>query len=104
MCSSDLRLPVRPDPIVDTTKVYTQHENGIRYDNVFVALWDFAAGDQDELNLKRGDLVYVVEPKEGVDWWFGELLDANSLSKLGVSGLFPSSFATCAFEVIPSNE
>ena len=98
------RPPVRPDPIVDTTKVYTQHGNGIRYDSVFVALWDFSAGDQDELNLKRGNLVYVAEPKEGVDWWFGELLDENALSKLGVSGLFPASFATSAFEVIPSNE
>ena len=84
--------------------MYSQHENGIRYDNVFVALWDFSAGDRDELNLKRGDLVYVHEPKKGADWWFGELMDERASSKLGVSGLFPATFATSAFEVLPSNE
>ena len=89
-----------PDPEVDTTKIYSKHANGIRYENIFVALWDFPATEQDELNLRRGDLVFVKDPKESSDWWYGELLDEEASSKVGVTGLFPCSYLTTAFEAI----
>ena len=90
------------DPVVDTNKVYEQPANGLSLENVFVLLWDFAAGDKDELDLHRGDLVYVTEPKEDMAWWFGERLDQEATSKLGVAGFFPRNYSTYAFQAVSS--
>ena len=92
--------PFPPPSQVNTTKVYVQSTNSINLEKVYVSLWDFAAGEKDELNLKRGDLVLVKEPKENADWWFGELLDEEATSKLGKSGFFPRTYASHAFEAI----
>ena len=93
-------LPPQDDNKVDTNKVYVQSVNGISLEKVFVSLWDFSAGEKDEINLKRGDLVLVKDPKEHVDWWFGELLDGEATRKLGKSGFFPRTYASHAFEAI----
>lgn len=90
------------EPLIDTSKVYVQSTNGISLEKVFVSLWDFDAGEKDELNLKRGDLILVKDPKENADWWFGELLDDEAMSKLGKLGLFPRTYASHAFEAITS--
>ena len=92
--------PPVQDPNVDTNKVYTQSTNGISLEKVFVSLWDFSAGEKDEINLKRGDLVLVKDPKGSADWWFGELLDEEATRKLGKSGFFPRTYASHAFEAI----
>ena len=93
--------PLPPEsPKVDTSRVYVQSTNGISLERVFVTLWDFAAGEKDEINLKRGDLVFVKDPKENADWWFGELLDNEATTKLGKSGFFPRTYASHAFEAI----
>ena len=92
----------RADPVVDTNRVHVQQTNGLSLENVFVLLWDFAAGDKDELDLHRGDLVYVTEPKEDMAWWFGERLDPDATSKLGVSGFFPRNYSTYAFQAVSS--
>ena len=94
--------PPLSEPKVNTSKVYVQSVNGISLEKVFVSLWDFAAGERDELNLKRGDLVLVKDPKENADWWFGELLDKEATNKLGKSGFFPRTYASHAFEAISS--
>ncbi len=97
------KKPALPPPQVekvDTNKVYTQSVNGISLEKVFVSLWDFAAGERDEINLKRGDLILVKDPKENADWWFGELLDEEATRKLGKSGFFPRTYASHAFEAI----
>lgn len=94
----------RPDPVVDTTKVYEQNgnNNGIEYKNVYVILWDFMTQEADEINLKRGDLVLVSNAAQGQEWWFGEPLDENASRKIGPGGLFPSSYSSSAFELIRS--
>ena len=93
-------LPPQDDNKIDTNKVYVQSLNGISLEKVFVSLWDFAAGEKDEINLKRGDLVLVKDPKENADWWFGELLNGEATRKLGKSGFFPRTYASHAFEAI----
>lgn len=89
-----------PEPLVDTQKVYVQRQNGIKYENVFVILWDFSACERDELNLKRGDLVYVAEPQETSDWWYGEPLNEDASGKMDApGGLFPRTYTSSAFEM-----
>ena len=88
-------------PVVDTSRVYTQPStNGIHLEKVFVSMWDFAAGEEDELNLRRGDLVYVNSPRNSDEWWFGELLDHDAARKLGPTGFFPRNYSTQAFEAV----
>ena len=41
---------------------------GIHFSNVYMILWDFAASDKDEMDLKRGDLVFVAENKGKQEW------------------------------------
>ena len=94
--------PHRPDPYVDTSKVYEQKVGGIQYNKVYVILWDFQTAEPDELNVHRGDLVLVSDPKTGQEWWYGELLDQNATRKVGPCGLFPSNYSSNAFEIIPS--
>ena len=83
---------------MDTTREYNQRtDNGISLEKVFVSLWDFAASEEDELGLARGDLVYVSSPKDTSEWWFGELLDPDASRKLGKVGFFPRNYSTTAF-------
>ncbi len=89
--------PPPPPPEVDTNHIYTQTD-GLQLQKVFVSLWDFAAGDQDELSLHRGDLVYVKSPLESSDWWYGELLNSEGSARIGRSGFFPRNYSTKAFE------
>ena len=63
-------------------------------------LWDFAASDKDEMDLKRGDLVFVAENKGKQEWLFGELVDPNVSRRLGPKGLFPASYSAIAFQLI----
>lgn len=89
----------RPEPVVDTNKIYVQPPNGILYSNVYVILWDFAGIASDELNVKRGDLVLVEKPQQGEEWWLGEVIAQDCSRKLGQQGLFPANYCTVAFEV-----
>ena len=85
---------------VDTSIIYTQQNNGILFNKVYVVLWDFAGHESDELPLNRGNLVLVNDPTPGRDWWFGELLDSTASKKEGATGLFPSTYITVAFECV----
>ena len=98
------KAPAPPPPTeVDTNRIYDQPtSNGIRLEKVFVSLWDFAAGDTDELALHRGDLVYVNTPLDTEEWWYGEVLDPHASKKLGQAGYFPKSYSTIAFEAATS--
>ena len=92
-----------PQPIkavVDMSKVYIQGHNGIHFEHVFVALWDFRPQEKDELNLRRGDLVYVKQPSRGSEWWYGEVMNDDASSTLGRVGFFPSTYSTAAFEAV----
>lgn len=94
------KAPAPPPPEVDTSRIYDQPTtNGIRLEKVFVSMWDFAAGDSDELALHRGDLVYVHSPLDAEEWWYGEILDHHASKKVGEAGFFPKSYSTVAFEI-----
>lgn len=92
--------PPRPDPPVDTTKDYIQQPNGIQYNKVYVILWDFTASEKDELDLRRGDLVFVSDNKERQEWWYGELVNPDVTKKLGPKGLFPANYSSVAFQLV----
>lgn len=96
------KAPAPPPPVdVDTSRIYEQPTtNGIRLEKVFVSLWDFIAGESDELALQRGDLVYVSDPQPTQEWWYGEKLDPHASTKLGSSGFFPRTYSTTAFETV----
>ena len=89
----------RPDPPVDTTKIYIQPPNGISLHNVYVALWDFAGSARDELSVQRGDLVHILDPDPQAQWWAGEALDESASTKTGAYGFLPASYFMTAFEV-----
>ena len=89
-----------PDVAVDTNKIHTQPPEGVQYKKVYALLWDFVTSEKDEVSLKRGDLVYVQDPKPGADWWLGELLDPDVTFKVGKKGYFPTSYVAEAFEVV----
>ena len=93
--------PVPPSSVtVDTDKVYTHAPEGVQYDRVYALLWDFVTTEKDEVSLKRGDLVYVQDPKPSAQWWLGELLDPDVTCKVGRKGYFPTSYAAAAFEIV----
>ncbi|AQZ11578.1 SLA1 (YBL007C) [Zygosaccharomyces parabailii] len=49
-------------------------------------LYDFAAESKDELTVKEGQLVYIVNDKKSKDWWMCELVSD------GKRGVVPSQF------------
>ena len=89
----------KQDPVVNTEKVYTQSQDGVPYNKVYVILWDFEGVDNDEIKVKRGDLVHVSKPDKGHEWWFGELVSQDCSRKTGPTGLFPANYCSVAFEV-----
>ena len=90
----------RPDPPVDVTKIYQVAPNGIDLRKVYVALWDFAGLEGDELSVQRGDLVHVADPDPTAEWWAGEGLDADATAKTGSFGFLPATYFTAAFEEV----
>ena len=76
------------------------NSNGIVQERVYVSQWNFAAVEGDELELKRGDLVFVSKPLDSEMWWYGELLDAEASRKVGLAGFFPKDYSTLAFEAL----
>ena len=63
-------------------------------------LWDFTASEKDELDLRRGDLVFVSDNKERQEWWYGELVNPDVTKKLGPKGLFPANYSSVAFQLV----
>ncbi|CAG58729.1 uncharacterized protein GVI51_E02563 [Nakaseomyces glabratus] len=51
-----------------------------------VALYDFEAESPDELTIRQGDAVYVINDKKSKDWWMVELISN------GKKGLVPAQF------------
>lgn len=54
-----------------------------------VANYDFKPQDAEELELKRGDIVVVIDKKDP-NWWFGEIVRDSQVSR----GLFPRTYVT----------
>ncbi|KAK6748800.1 hypothetical protein RB195_001432 [Necator americanus] len=54
--------------------------------NTATALFDYEAGQSDELSFKAGDIIVIVDKKDA-DWWAGHKVDTPN-----VRGLFPASY------------
>ena len=66
----------------------------INYANIYQALWNCDAGDEDELGFRRGDLIYIYE-KPHSDWWIGSLFKPQGYSV----GLVPKQYVMEAYEL-----
>ena len=67
-----------------------------------MALWDFTAAENDELSVRRGDLVHVIDPDPMAEWWAGEGLNVEASAKTGMYGFLPASHMMAAFEEVAS--
>ncbi|VDO29726.1 unnamed protein product [Heligmosomoides polygyrus] len=54
--------------------------------NTATALFDYQAGQSDELSFRAGDVIVIVEKKDA-DWWAGHKVDSPN-----VRGLFPANY------------
>lgn len=54
-----------------------------------IANYDFQPQDPEELELKRGDIVTVLDKKDP-NWWMGELMRGNRVCR----GLFPKTYVS----------
>ncbi|XP_060044397.1 intersectin-2 [Erinaceus europaeus] len=60
-----------------------------------IAMYDYAANNEDELNFSKGQLINVLS-KDDPDWWQGEIS--------GVTGLFPSNYVKMTTDSDPSQQ
>lgn len=60
-----------------------------------IAMYDYAANNEDELNFSKGQLINVLN-KDDPDWWQGEIN--------GVTGLFPSNYVKMTTDSDPSQQ
>ena len=91
-------LTKRADPPVDTHRIY-YHDKWFNYNDVFVAVWDCHADAANDLPLRRGDLVLVVN-KVNADWWYATAQSEVDDNFKGKSGLVPSVYLDAAFEAV----
>eukprot|EP00794_Sanderia_malayensis_P003496 gene3496-3995_t len=56
---------------------------GDGFDETWQAIYDYTAGQEDELTIHSGDIINVISKSEG-GWWTGELN--------GMTGLFPANY------------
>jgi hypothetical protein len=52
-----------------------------------IANYDFVPNDPDELELKKGDIITVLQKKDP-NWWMGEVHRGNKSCR----GLFPKTY------------
>ena len=76
--SAGNEAPTTPEPVSD------KPENMLGYHLKVKASYDFAARDQRELTIKKGDIIKVLD-KDDSGWWMGELPN-------GKYGIFPSNY------------
>ncbi|XP_014313839.1 intersectin-2 isoform X2 [Myotis lucifugus] len=60
-----------------------------------IAMYDYAANNEDELNFSKGQLINVLN-KDDPDWWQGEIN--------GATGLFPSNYVKMTTDSDPSQQ
>jgi growth factor receptor-binding protein 2 len=54
-----------------------------------IASYDFKPQDAEELELKRGDIIFVLDKKDP-NWWMGEIVRGTNVSR----GLFPKTYVS----------
>lgn len=71
-----------------------QEKMGIMNRGVVYGLWDYSAGNLDELSFSEGDSMTIVrrEDEEEIDWWWARMADTEGYiprNLLGVSAESP---------------
>ena len=91
------RPPTAPKPVPPVPRRSDdppeEPANEINYANVYQALWNCDAAEKDELQFRRGDLIYIYE-KPHADWWIGSLFKPQGYSV----GLVPKDYVMEAYE------
>ncbi|ESO08904.1 hypothetical protein HELRODRAFT_74691, partial [Helobdella robusta] len=54
-----------------------------------IANYDFRPTDNEELELKRGDIISILEKKDP-NWWMGEIVRGTQVCR----GLFPKTYVS----------
>lgn len=79
-----------PLPSRNHTEAVDDFDENIDYENVYLAVWDCIANQDDELNLKKGDMVHIIGKEyDSCGWWVGEYL--------GKIGIVPKQFLRPAY-------
>ncbi|XP_043959018.1 src kinase-associated phosphoprotein 1 isoform X2 [Gambusia affinis] len=78
------------EQVEDIAEKNNQSALSSEYANYYQGLWDCQADETDELDFKRGDLIYVVSKEYNIHgWWVGELN--------GTVGIVPKDFLQPAY-------
>uniref|UniRef100_A0A146ZS30 Src kinase-associated phosphoprotein 1 n=1 Tax=Fundulus heteroclitus TaxID=8078 RepID=A0A146ZS30_FUNHE len=74
----------------ETAEKNNQSAPSSEYANYYQGLWDCQADEGDELDFKRGDLIYIISKEYNIHgWWVGELN--------GTVGIVPKDFLQPAY-------
>ncbi|XP_016892961.1 apoptosis-stimulating of p53 protein 2 isoform X4 [Cynoglossus semilaevis] len=68
-----------------------QEKMGIMNRGVVYGLWDYSAGNLDELSFSEGDSMTIVrrEDEEEIDWWWARMADTEGYIPRNLLGLYP---------------
>ena len=84
---------------VDTQSIFVQKPDKPSFASIYVALWDYRGGEDDELSFKRGDLIFIEDRLDDLDWWVGVKRTPNDIEDFtGERGLLVSSYVSPAYE------
>ena len=91
------QLPTK-ELVVDTDTKYKKGTNGLTFERIFVALFEFFPLHSDELQMNRGDLFHIVDSTSSLEWWYAEAISSD-LGRSGRLGFIPANHLMQAFEV-----
>ncbi|KAM4715110.1 src kinase-associated phosphoprotein 1 [Anableps anableps] len=78
------------EQVDETAEKSNQSAMSSEYANYYQGLWDCQADEVDELDFKRGDLIYIISKEYNIHgWWVGELN--------GTVGIVPKDFLQPAY-------
>ena len=96
----DRRSSRRSTVAVDTTTthggIFYPKDRRVRFDAIYVAVYDCASESTDEVELERGDLIWI-DYREHKDWWVGTKQSSDGAFK-GKRGFVPSAYLALAYE------
>eukprot|EP00117_Sycon_ciliatum_P011315 scpid8868/ scgid5350/ Cytohesin-1; PH, SEC7 and coiled-coil domain-containing protein 1; SEC7 homolog A; Cytohesin-1; PH, SEC7 and coiled-coil domain-containing protein 1; SEC7 homolog A len=94
------RAPVNDQIIINTQAIFVQKADAkFKFEQVFVALWDYQPSASDELGFRRGDLLYIEDIIQDTDWWVGRKKSAYDEDTFtGDRGLLVSTYVSPAYE------
>lgn len=82
--------PVNKTRVFKTPLPPPPEEDELDQQGLYFALWDFEAGDSDELTLNQGDVLHVTDSRH-ISWWLAEKNDKT--------GFVPKSYLSPVYEL-----